>query len=163
MDTAGKSTAAELGRCSSSKGDAGGTFAQLAHPSCGQGRPGRGQDWGRQAAAVSFIWKEVWQVVDHQDSRIFTSGKRPNHVLVNEYLPGQGIMPHTDGPLFHPTIATVFNAVHKQERVNWELRSPWEATLYWGCILLWKMIAWFCLGTRERLRLFWFVKNSLPI
>ena len=25
------------------------------------------------------------------------------------------------------------------------------------------MIAWFCLGTRGRLRLFWFVKNSLPI
>ena len=41
------------------------------------------------------------------NSRIFTSGKGPNHVLVNEYLPGQGIMPHTDGPLFHPTIATV--------------------------------------------------------
>ena len=39
--------------------------------------------------------------------RIFTPGKGPNHVLVNEYLPGQGIMPHTDGPLFHPTIATV--------------------------------------------------------
>ena len=28
-------------------------------------------------------------------------------MLVNEYLAGQGIMPHTDGPLFHPTIATV--------------------------------------------------------
>jgi len=44
---------------------------------------------------------------DDKQQRIFTSGKTPNHVLVNEYLPGQGIMPHTDGPLFHPTIATV--------------------------------------------------------
>ncbi|KAH9542174.1 hypothetical protein CY35_14G102600 [Sphagnum magellanicum] len=28
-----------------------------------------------------------------------------NHVLVNEYLPGQGIMPHQDGPLYHPVVA----------------------------------------------------------
>lgn len=31
----------------------------------------------------------------------------PNHVLVNEYLPGQGIMPHEDGPAYHPVTATV--------------------------------------------------------
>lgn len=31
----------------------------------------------------------------------------PNHVLVNQYKPGQGIMPHTDGPLYFPVIATV--------------------------------------------------------
>lgn len=33
--------------------------------------------------------------------------RAPNHVLVNEYLPGQGIMPHEDGPAYHPTTATV--------------------------------------------------------
>ena len=32
---------------------------------------------------------------------------RPNHILLNEYLPGQGIIPHIDGDLFYPTIATV--------------------------------------------------------
>lgn len=32
---------------------------------------------------------------------------RPNHILLNEYLPGQGISPHLDGDLFYPTIATV--------------------------------------------------------
>ncbi|XP_046847687.1 alpha-ketoglutarate-dependent dioxygenase alkB homolog 6-like isoform X2 [Xenia sp. Carnegie-2017] len=32
---------------------------------------------------------------------------RPNHVLVNEYTPGQGIMPHVDGPLFYPVVATI--------------------------------------------------------
>lgn len=32
---------------------------------------------------------------------------RPNHCLVNEYQPGEGIMPHTDGPLFTPIIATL--------------------------------------------------------
>jgi alkylated DNA repair protein alkB homolog 6 len=31
----------------------------------------------------------------------------PNHVLVNEYLPGQGIMPHEDGSAYHPVTATV--------------------------------------------------------
>ncbi|OKL60333.1 hypothetical protein UA08_04198 [Talaromyces atroroseus] len=31
----------------------------------------------------------------------------PNHVLVNEYRPGQGIMPHEDGPAYYPLVATV--------------------------------------------------------
>ncbi|RAL09984.1 uncharacterized protein BO97DRAFT_407294 [Aspergillus homomorphus CBS 101889] len=31
----------------------------------------------------------------------------PNHVLVNEYCPGQGIMPHEDGPAYYPLVATV--------------------------------------------------------
>lgn len=39
-------------------------------------------------------------------------GKRPNHVLVNEYLPGQGIMPHLDGSLFYPTITTISVGSH---------------------------------------------------
>ncbi|KAG6550699.1 hypothetical protein Mapa_007796 [Marchantia paleacea] len=30
-----------------------------------------------------------------------------NHVLVNEYEPGQGIMPHQDGPLYFPVVAIV--------------------------------------------------------
>ncbi|MCO5578161.1 hypothetical protein L7F22_031999 [Adiantum nelumboides] len=28
-----------------------------------------------------------------------------NHVLINEYLPGQGIMPHQDGPAYFPVVA----------------------------------------------------------
>ncbi|SPP79260.1 alpha-ketoglutarate-dependent dioxygenase alkB homolog 6 [Drosophila guanche] len=35
-----------------------------------------------------------------------------NHVLVNEYLPGQGILPHTDGPLFYPIISTISCGAH---------------------------------------------------
>lgn len=31
----------------------------------------------------------------------------PNHILVNEYSPGQGIMPHEDGPLYMPNVAIV--------------------------------------------------------
>ena len=30
-----------------------------------------------------------------------------NHVLVNEYKPGDGIMPHTDGPAYVPIVATI--------------------------------------------------------
>lgn len=33
--------------------------------------------------------------------------KRPNHVLINEYPPGVGIMPHKDGPAYHPVVCTV--------------------------------------------------------
>ena len=31
----------------------------------------------------------------------------PNHVLINEYLPGQGIMPHKDGTAYHPVVCTI--------------------------------------------------------
>ena len=31
----------------------------------------------------------------------------PNHVLINEYLPGQGIMPHKDGAAYHPVVCTI--------------------------------------------------------
>jgi hypothetical protein len=34
-------------------------------------------------------------------------GLPPNHVLVNAYEPGDGIMAHQDGPLYHPAVAIV--------------------------------------------------------
>ncbi|XP_031483590.1 uncharacterized protein LOC116253003 [Nymphaea colorata] len=30
-----------------------------------------------------------------------------NHVLINEYLPDQGIMPHQDGPAYYPVVAVL--------------------------------------------------------
>lgn len=36
----------------------------------------------------------------------------PNHILVNEYQPGQGIMPHEDGPMYYPTVSTVSLGCH---------------------------------------------------
>ncbi len=36
----------------------------------------------------------------------FPATHPPNHVLVNEYQPMEGIMPHTDGPLYYPRTAT---------------------------------------------------------
>nr|XP_019008654.1 uncharacterized protein I206_06336 [Kwoniella pini CBS 10737]OCF47435.1 hypothetical protein I206_06336 [Kwoniella pini CBS 10737] len=35
-----------------------------------------------------------------------------NQVLVNEYLPGQGISPHEDGPAFRPLVATLSLGYH---------------------------------------------------
>lgn len=37
----------------------------------------------------------------------FDSSHRPNHVLVNEYPTGGGIMPHKDGPLYTPVVAVL--------------------------------------------------------
>jgi len=36
---------------------------------------------------------------------IFMPEQTPNHVLLNEYEPGQGILPHTDGPQYYPRVA----------------------------------------------------------
>jgi alkylated DNA repair protein alkB homolog 6 len=45
---------------------------------------------------------------DGDDERGFpTPHQRPNHVLVNEYRPGEGIMPHEDGAAYAPVVATV--------------------------------------------------------
>ncbi|XP_031400352.1 alpha-ketoglutarate-dependent dioxygenase alkB homolog 6 isoform X1 [Punica granatum] len=38
-----------------------------------------------------------------EESGLFPSAI--NHVLINEYLPGQGIMPHQDGPAYFPVVA----------------------------------------------------------
>ncbi|KAI9888829.1 MAG: hypothetical protein M1814_006232 [Vezdaea aestivalis] len=45
----------------------------------------------------------------HDDKSLFSNAphKKPNHVLVNEYQPGQGIMPHEDGAAYWPVVATV--------------------------------------------------------
>ena len=42
-------------------------------------------------------------------SNIFSNSPHlaPNHVLINEYLPGQGIMPHRDGAAYYPVVCTV--------------------------------------------------------
>lgn len=40
------------------------------------------------------------------------NGKTANHVLVNEYKQGEGIMPHEDGLLYHPTVTTISLGSH---------------------------------------------------
>ena len=47
--------------------------------------------------------------VRNQEENIFSGSPHhvPNHVLINEYLPGQGIMPHKDGSAYYPAVCTV--------------------------------------------------------
>jgi len=47
--------------------------------------------------------------VAESNRNIFTDSPHhaPNHVLINEYLPGEGIMPHKDGAAYHPVVCTI--------------------------------------------------------
>ncbi|KAH7729494.1 Oxoglutarate/iron-dependent dioxygenase [Aphelenchoides avenae] len=69
----------------------------------------------------------------------FPSNRRPNHVLVNEYLPGQGIMPHTDGPAFYPMVSTISLGSHTlldfYEPISEGEVRPWVER-YVGSVLL---------------------------
>ncbi|KAH8741955.1 hypothetical protein FG386_002330 [Cryptosporidium ryanae] len=40
-------------------------------------------------------------------SNIFSEENTPNHVLINQYDINGGIMPHKDGPLYHPKVAII--------------------------------------------------------
>jgi alkylated DNA repair protein alkB family protein 6 len=50
-----------------------------------------------------------WPVSSDGKQHIFQNSPHgaPNHVLINEYLPGQGIMPHKDGAAYHSVVSTV--------------------------------------------------------
>ncbi|XP_066964140.1 alpha-ketoglutarate-dependent dioxygenase alkB homolog 6 isoform X1 [Macrobrachium rosenbergii] len=69
------------------------------------------QNWGGLPHPKGMVAEDIPLWLQEQMDKISSLnvfGKhKPNHVLVNEYLPGQGIMPHEDGPLFYPTITTV--------------------------------------------------------
>ena len=38
---------------------------------------------------------------------VFPCAHAPNHVLINDYALGEGILAHTDGPRYHPCVATL--------------------------------------------------------
>ena len=46
------------------------------------------------------------------DLGVFGEENGANHVLINEYLPNQGIMPHVDGPMYYPTVSTISIGSH---------------------------------------------------
>ncbi|KAL7286579.1 hypothetical protein TKK_0019206 [Trichogramma kaykai] len=77
------------------------------------------QNWGGIPHPKGMIAEEIPQWLKKQidkivELHIFDDSKRPNHVLINEYLPGQGIMPHSDGPMFHPIVTTISCGSHTQ-------------------------------------------------
>lgn len=55
-------------------------------------------------------WLQLY--VDKINNLGVLGAHKANHVLVNEYLSGQGIMPHSDGPLFYPIISTISCGSH---------------------------------------------------
>lgn len=86
-------------------------WKQLAHR--------RLQHWGGQLAersgvlipeALPRFFTEYPPLLERiADTGAFAKSRhqKPNHCLVNEYLPGQGIMPHNDGPAYYPAVATL--------------------------------------------------------
>ncbi|XP_008213508.1 alpha-ketoglutarate-dependent dioxygenase alkB homolog 6 [Nasonia vitripennis] len=75
------------------------------------------QNWGGIPHPKGMIAEEIPKWLEVQIDKIaklniFDKDKRPNHVLINEYLPGQGIMAHSDGPLFHPIVTTISCGSH---------------------------------------------------
>ncbi|MCJ1389522.1 Set3 complex subunit with deacetylase activity, meiotic-specific repressor of sporulation proteins [Xylographa bjoerkii] len=53
-------------------------------------------------------------VADAESGNVFSDSphRAPNHVLINEYSPGQGIFPHEDGSAYHPVVATISLGSH---------------------------------------------------
>ncbi|KZV39818.1 hypothetical protein F511_27821 [Dorcoceras hygrometricum] len=67
------------------------------------------QNWGgvvHDKGLLAQCFPPWLEQVTHRictESRLFPSAI--NHVLINEYLPDQGIMPHQDGPAYVPVVA----------------------------------------------------------
>jgi len=74
------------------------------------------QNWGGVPHPKGMIAEKIPDWLNRFVSQVNKVGmfgdKLANHVLLNEYLPGQGIMPHFDGPMFHPVIATLSLGSH---------------------------------------------------
>lgn len=65
---------------------------------------------GMIAEAIPQWLKKYMEKIDNLG--LFNKEIKSNHVLVNEYTSGQGIMPHLDGPLFYPTVTTISCGSH---------------------------------------------------
>ncbi|CAF3564967.1 unnamed protein product [Rotaria sordida] len=75
------------------------------------------QNWGGQPHSKGMIqteslpkWLEPFteRILKLENQTIFPDHIfQFNHCLVNEYESGQGIMPHTDGPVYHPIVSTI--------------------------------------------------------
>ncbi|PWA92937.1 Oxoglutarate/iron-dependent dioxygenase [Artemisia annua] len=67
------------------------------------------QDWGGIVHGKGLLPQDLpsWltKITEKisEESSLYPSAI--NHVLINEYLPNQGIMPHQDGPAYFPVVA----------------------------------------------------------
>ena len=72
------------------------------------------QEWGGRPGATSkeagpFPLPHYQQHLATRlvNEELFDSTTHPNHVLINAYAPGQGILPHQDGPAYHPKVCII--------------------------------------------------------
>ena len=69
------------------------------------------QNWGGYPHAKGMIPEQIPLWLNRHIQLITVThlfnDKTPNHVLINEYLPGQGIMAHSDGPVYSPIVANL--------------------------------------------------------
>ncbi|XP_042523996.1 alpha-ketoglutarate-dependent dioxygenase alkB homolog 6 isoform X1 [Dipodomys spectabilis] len=74
------------------------------------------QNWGGLPHPRGMVPEKLppWlqRYVDKVSDLGLFGGLPANHVLVNQYLPGEGIMPHEDGPLYYPTVSTISLGSH---------------------------------------------------
>ncbi len=82
------------------------------------------QHWGGQLSGTTLIPEELPSFFTTYPALVrrfeelvpeaFAQSRHraPNHCLVNEYLPGQGILPHEDGAAYFPCVATVSLGSH---------------------------------------------------
>ncbi|XP_004859024.1 alpha-ketoglutarate-dependent dioxygenase alkB homolog 6 isoform X5 [Heterocephalus glaber] len=74
------------------------------------------QNWGGLPHPRGMVLERLppWlqRCVDKVSDLSLFGGLPANHVLVNQYLPGEGIMPHEDGPLYYPTVSTISLGSH---------------------------------------------------
>ncbi|XP_061649452.1 alpha-ketoglutarate-dependent dioxygenase alkB homolog 6 [Phyllopteryx taeniolatus] len=74
------------------------------------------QNWGGLPHPKGMLEEKMPAWIQAYCQKVSSHGafgeKTANHVLVNEYKPGEGIMPHEDGPLYHPTVTTITLGSH---------------------------------------------------
>lgn len=88
------------------------------------------QNWGGRVTPEGLVDQEPlprWlQMLCERmvEAGVFPADKAPNHVLINEYRPGEGIMAHSDGPAYWPQVAILSMRcgalLHFQPRVRTE-------------------------------------------
>ncbi|XP_051900309.1 alpha-ketoglutarate-dependent dioxygenase alkB homolog 6 [Pristis pectinata] len=74
------------------------------------------QNWGGLPHPKGMLTEKLPDWLEKYTKKISSmqlfAEKVANHVLVNEYNPGEGIMPHEDGPLYFPTVTTISLGSH---------------------------------------------------
>ncbi|RKP25820.1 hypothetical protein SYNPS1DRAFT_15103 [Syncephalis pseudoplumigaleata] len=92
------------------------------------------QNWGKRGMLVEPLpdWL-TWPLkrIEERGLSIFPATTPANHCLVNEYAAGQGIMPHEDGPMYLPCVATLSLGSHAVLDF-----TPRETTTNTGCFSL---------------------------